>query len=289
MPHNTTRNQRRTVDPRRMKAVAVACIIIVLGVVTTHRHTGNPAPLFLDEVYTRGLPEDTPALVSSSVKANSSSSPSYQLAFEQSGGFFDDISDSSWKRLQQIARRTWPNHFSKDLQQYANHPTKDKSNWWNAENFQEEFHCQFAERLPSDSNGDGPKWVCDPHRIAQQQAPCLVYSVGSNGNVMFEKAVKQQISPDCEIHTFDLTTYNKRNGDFAQALKGYATFHNWGLGTAEQAATKKNFKTLEQTVKALGHEGRRIDVFKIGTYVRTIVPLCWQFDTVVGDPLFCCK
>lgn len=199
------------------------------------------------------------------------SSPSYKLAFEQSGGFFDDIPDESWRRMQQIARRTWPNHYTEDLQRYANHPQKLKSNWWNAENFQEEMHCQFAERLPSDSNGDGPKWVCDPHRIAQQKE-CLVYSIGSNGNVQFEKAVKDQISQGCEIHTFDLIGSNKRHGNFAKALAGVATFHRWGLGTEEQAQKNPSqFKTLSQTVKELGHEGRRIDIFKIGTYLCSTV------------------
>lgn len=107
-----------------------------------------------------------------------------------------------------------------------------------------------------------------PHRIAKEK-DCLVYSIGSNGNVMFEKGVKEEIGQHCEIHTFDMTTYNKRNGHFDQALKPYATFHAWGLGTQKQAdhyaKTKKGpaFKTLEQTVQELGHAGRRIDIFKI--------------------------
>jgi hypothetical protein len=222
-----------------------------------------------------------PASASSTTDTNGTNDNN-QLAFQHSGGFFDDISDSDWRRLQKITNRTFPNHFRPDLQQYSNHPTKDKSNWWNAENFQEEFHCQFAERLPSDSNGDGPKWVCDPHRIVKQyenktfakddkNTGCLVYSVGSNGNVQFEKAVKDQISADCEVHTFDMRTRNRRNGNFKQALDGYSTFHNWGIGRSGPVkkggylkAMGGNLKTLEETVKILGHEGRRIDVFKIG-------------------------
>ena len=240
-----------------------------------------------------GMVEQSPQQQSSSSSSSSSSIttettvPTHQpLCYQQSGGFFRDISDSNWKRLQEITKRTFPNHYTPDLMKYANHPTKQHSNWWNAENFQEEFHCQFAERLPSDSSGDGPKWVCDPHRIVQQyqnvtnnnnnmndkNTNCLIYSVGSNGNVMFEKAVKQQISPDCEIHTFDMVTYNKRNGDFKEALEGYATFHDWGIGRPGPVeggylnSMTGNLKTLEETVKLLGHQGRRIDVFKIGTY-----------------------
>lgn len=63
-----------------------------------------------------------------------------------------------------------------------------------------EFICPGARRLPSDSMMDGPKWVCNPHRIAQQE-DCLVYSVGSNGKAEFEKAVKEEIGEHCEVHS----------------------------------------------------------------------------------------
>lgn len=137
------------------------------------------------------------------------------------------------------------------------------SNMWYGRNFQVEFICPLARRLPSDSMADGPKWVCDPHRLAKQKE-CLIYSVGSNGKAEFEKAVKEEIGEHCEVHTFDPVNYNKRNGDFATALKPYAEFHHWGLGTAEEAAQNPGrFKTLTQTMEELGHAGRKIDVFKI--------------------------
>ena len=110
---------------------------------------------------------------------------------------------------------------------------------------------------------DGPKWVCDPHRIAKQKE-CLVYSVGSNGKAEFEKAVKEEIGDHCEIHTFDLEDYNRRNGYFKDALKGYSEFHHWGFGTEEEAKKHPDtIKTLQQTMEELGHVGRSIDIFKI--------------------------
>lgn len=210
------------------------------------------------------------SFVTKSDTSNGESSKTELLSYQQSFGFFDDIPDEDWKRMQQIKRRTWPNHNNKSpLDKFAHSMgTKDwkrKSNWWYAENFQEEFHCRFAERLPAsgwDGLGDGPKWVCDPFRIAKQK-DCLVYSIGSNGNVMFEAGVKDQISKDCEIHTFDPGASNTRFGDFAEALKPYSTFHQWALGTDKEAKRRKNTKTLDITVTELGHEGRRIDIFKI--------------------------
>ena len=102
----------------------------------------------------------------------------------------------------------------------------------------------------------------NPHQIAKQKE-CLIYSVGSNGKAEFEKAVQEEIGNHCEIHTFDPVNYNKRNGDFATALKPYAEFHHWGLGTAELASTNPRFKTLQQTMEVLNHTGRTIDIFKI--------------------------
>lgn len=198
--------------------------------------------------------------------------PSYSLAYEQSFGFFDDISDEQWKQAQRIHAHLFPNYYGPgNLTQYSNGNNDKgnfnklkKSNWWNAQNFQEEFHCATAQRIPTDSAGDGPKWVCDPHRIAKQKDGCLVYSVGSNGNVMFEKGVKEEIGSHCEIHTFDPVTQNRRNGVFSEALKGYATFHPWAFGTEEEAKERPDtFKTLNQTIHELGHSNRQIDIFKI--------------------------
>jgi Methyltransferase domain len=191
----------------------------------------------------------------------------FSLAYEQSEGFFDDIPDEMWRRMQKIASDIFPNHFRDVPTEYSHrmgHKGKDiqVSNKWYAENFHEEFHCPLIERVPNDGAPDGPKWVCNPSRIARQQS-CLVYSVGSWGDVTFEKGVKNQISPDCEIHTFDIQSSNRQMGNFAKNLDGYATFHPWGLSTEETAQKHSIYKTVKDTIQALGHENRTIDIFKI--------------------------
>lgn len=93
----------------------------------------------------------------------------YELAYEQSYGFFDDISNENWLIAQKLHSKTFPNYYQESaLLKYANKITDlgnikalSKSSWWNAENFQEEFHCSLAQRIPPDSGGDGPKWVCE--------------------------------------------------------------------------------------------------------------------------------
>ena len=90
------------------------------------------------------------------------------LARAQSYGFFTDISDANWIIAQENHAALFPNYY-KDLMEHANGP-RDKglparlgrSNFWNGQNFQVEFICPLARRLPPDSMADGPKWVCDP-------------------------------------------------------------------------------------------------------------------------------
>eukprot|EP00928_Gymnodinium_smaydae_P013628 TRINITY_DN14960_c0_g1_i1.p1 TRINITY_DN14960_c0_g1~~TRINITY_DN14960_c0_g1_i1.p1 ORF type:complete len:335 (+),score=32.38 TRINITY_DN14960_c0_g1_i1:73-1077(+) len=203
------------------------------------------------------------------IKQGRGSKMTFQLAYEQSFGYFDDIPQEHWERKQEIHAKLIPNHFG-DLQANSNGPNDEtnypkltRSRFLYAENFQEEFRCSMAQRVPTNSQSDGPKWICDPHRLRKKKK-CLVYSFGCNGKAEFERGVKDEIGDNCEIHTFDVIKYNKYNGDFATAVKGYSTFHHWGLGTEEQAGQNpSSFKTLKQTMEILGHKGRTIDIFKI--------------------------
>jgi hypothetical protein len=218
-----------------------------------------------------GPPMNHTTTTTTSSSSSSSQQRIYQLAYQQSLGFFDDIPDHQWKRAQEIHSKIFPNHFG-NLRDFSSgvdnkHPafktTVARANMWNGANFHVEFHCPLAQRLPTNGQADGPKWVCDPHRL-KEVPDCLVYSFGSNGKAEFEQGIHEEIGPHCEIHTFDPKKWNKRNGDFATALKGYATFHQWGLGTEEEQKNPgSNMKTLRRTMEELGHINRTIHIFKI--------------------------
>lgn len=100
---------------------------------------------------------------------------------------------------------------------------------------------------------------------------CLVYSVGSNGDFRFEEGFQKRLPGACEIHTFDFTNYAGRVPPGKNIF-----FHHWGLKPSynetrnyklsrfpQNIPPNKPFKTFQETVKELGHEGRPIDVFKI--------------------------
>ena len=98
-------------------------------------------------------------------QSQSSNSQQYTLANQQSYGFFTDISNEHWKLAQIHHAKLFPNYYS-NLKEFSN-GNNDKgkiqqlrnSNKWYGQNFQVEFICPLARRLPSDSMMDGPKWV----------------------------------------------------------------------------------------------------------------------------------
>ena len=141
------------------------------------------------------------------------------------------------------------------------------------DSWEPEAVCLSEERFGGNSNqrykavGDGPKFACGVDYLREKykasNEKCLVYSIGSNNNILFEKAVKNFI--DCETHTFDPTLKSRFIGDV------FASFHPWGLGNDgetirfERGHTNATFTTssLEHMMTDLGHTGRKIDIFKI--------------------------
>lgn len=126
----------------------------------------------------------------------------------------------------------------------------------------------------SRGNGDGPKWVCDPHRIKRlaeerkrndpNHPGCVIYSVGSNGDFSFEKGLEEILGPGtCEYHIFDMGNFERQ---MQVANISRAHFHRWGLMKQgpENIKPGEKFYGMNDTIKLLGHENLEvIDLFKI--------------------------
>jgi len=108
---------------------------------------------------------------------------------------------------------------------------------------------------------------------------CLIYSIGSNGNFMFEEGMVNLLGKGvCEVHVFDFTDYSR---SVPKSIRNMVHFHAWGLKSSSasseavlgETATKfiqkviaqpsKISYSLQETVELLGHQGRIIDIFKI--------------------------
>ena len=149
------------------------------------------------------------------------------------------------------------------------------------------WSCESRERVPR-RPGDGPKWMCGVDALRPVR-DCLVYSVGSNGDASFERALKAR-QPHCEIFTFDPTLPSRPNASgrcTAARLELCPTEPGWKL-QAMRAAAAEGVTTLVETglgsrdgrleifpgyifpvmtlpslMKSLGHENRTINVLKI--------------------------
>eukprot|EP00980_Cylindrotheca_fusiformis_P027878 scaffold22560_cov135-Cylindrotheca_fusiformis.AAC.89 len=197
----------------------------------------------------------------------SSASSSFDMAFRDSGGFFTDISNDHWALLKERTRNR-QNHFKPENPSH----NIQKPKAWYQENFEPDFTCLHERRIGG--MGDGPKWVCDPHRLLDPKKDCLVYSVGSRGEFDFEESIQSEIGMHCEIHTFDPEMQGEPYGPLAPPGVKY---HNWGFRSEGDPTAQNNqarfnpnirlnkgtFKTMKETVQELGHDGRVIDIFKI--------------------------
>ena len=126
------------------------------------------------------------------------------------------------------------------------------ANAWYQNNVEPSITCPQEERIGA--HGEGGKWMCNIEALKEKK-DCLIYSVGSENDFTWEEEVKRR-APNCEIHTFDHTVANASN------KPDDVFFHKWGL-TENESHRNPNMKSLSEIIKALRHENRRLDVFKI--------------------------
>lgn len=197
----------------------------------------------------------------------------YRLAYKESLGFFDDLEEWVWKRakkrcrdqmIRDAAARRDPALADLATNSGYNYAVSKPGKDFYLQFYSPGFTCPEEERIGR--LGDGGKWMCDPYRVWSRQfvnlstkptvPPVLVYSIGSNNDWGFEDSVLADgRCPYCEIHTFDHTiNANTQKPDVVN-------FHKIGLAAKDEAG--KNLKTLPTLIKELGHENRRIEIFKI--------------------------
>jgi hypothetical protein len=131
--------------------------------------------------------------------------------------------------------------------------------------WEREITCPMAMRIGGfDGMGPGGKWLCDPlfvkgdfERMSGAPTPppeCLVYSLGSNNEWGFERAMLA-LFPHCQIHTMDFTSSPP------PFVEPRIHFYKWGIAGTDNSS--RNFYTLPSVVQKLEHMDKEIDVFKM--------------------------
>lgn len=147
-----------------------------------------------------------------------------------------------------------PSHYAKASQFYQHH--------WQAE-----FTCPHEGRVGAVK--DGGKYLCDPHNIVpasnerlQQHNGngCLIYiSTGNVNEYIFERELLKTIGT-CEIHVF-----SPNDEPELHSTPSNIYFHPWGFKGENSKANdnSEHFFTVKNTLQALGHCGKTIDVFSL--------------------------
>ena len=122
-----------------------------------------------------------------------------------------------------------------------------------------DYNCPFLrERVGR--LGDGGKWVCGLRFLLQTRS-CLVYSLGSAGDVSFEEQVLSRTP--CEVHTFDPNLSTDAQNSVQASLPNLH-FHAVGLGRSSGpivTMTDRGMHSFEEVMAALGHAW--VDVLKV--------------------------
>jgi Methyltransferase domain len=108
------------------------------------------------------------------------------------------------------------------------------------------YCCRNLRRVGG--HGDGPKWTCDPLRLAQRPH-CLINSVGSQGVYIFEDGM-----------VLILKNHSADNGKKKDSWIPNCEIHVFGPDPSYGAT---NFYTFAELQQRLGHAHRRIDILKI--------------------------
>jgi hypothetical protein len=179
-------------------------------------------------------PKVVNASVPSVIVQKSDDSCLYSLA--ESDGWFCEY-DTDWKRRKRVHQ----------FQDKRNRNDESLSGFFE-KNWEPTLHCAFEQRFGN--AGEGGKWVCDIDNIEKHNYIPLIYSLGSNGDFSFERALKK-VLPPAEIHTFDTGNYT--------CPAGICKFHQTTVGDTTIGGTK----SLKAIIEELGHTQRRIDILKV--------------------------
>ena len=133
--------------------------------------------------------------------------------------------------------------------------------------FSANWPCFWGEEVTGDmetwdskfSKGftDGWKFTCGLRRI---RAPCIVYSLGSAGNMAFEKEVLR-VNPGCVIHIFDKDNYGMEKWFSNETANSHVFFHRVFIGNTNDANSNPPMMTLQKIMSQNTHH--HIDILKM--------------------------
>lgn len=145
-------------------------------------------------------------------------------------------------------------------------PTLDGNRIWEA--FEPSAHCLAEKRVGR--LGDGGKWTCWLSRLRK---PCVIYSLGCDGDFSFEEELDDELNGKCEIITFDKRYYEppRPTIKFVTAL----------VSGVDNSAANPPEKTIGTIMRELNHS--RVDLLKadIEGFEHVVIPALFAQNPAV--------
>lgn len=183
-----------------------------------------------------------------------------RLARQDSGGFFDDITDDEWEAFyRQRARTHQPYRDEQNPNVHA-----DKVPFWTFHNWDPYFTCPRGRRM-------GGKWMCDPDRIKHKARdgtsaltpPCLIYHVTTTNQSSQEeslewvKEIAIYFGNACEIHVFGMGFMD--NHPELETVH----VHEWNVLGESHDESSNHENALLHAQERLGHQHQTIDILSL--------------------------
>ena len=181
--------------------------------------------------------------------------------YTESDGFFKDVPQSRWKLWKQRVQEM-----------------RSKQNKLN-----KKITCPHSQRVNS-------KWICDPNNIpitsnereGSDKNGCLIYTSYAQLNDYTFETELLKIIGKCDIHVFCPNPQTSPKVTVPQGV----IFHQWGFkGSKAGTQNDLNYKTIQETVLELSHEGKIVDVLMIdceGCEYDIVQDLFDKSDTYIG-------
>lgn len=145
-------------------------------------------------------------------------------------------------------------------------PSLEGNRIWEA--FEPSVQCLAEKRVGR--LGDGGKWTCWLKRLRK---PCVIYSLGSDGDFSFEEELDDELHGECEIVTFDKRYYAPPRSRLKFVTALVSGVDNPGASPPE--------KTIGTIMRELNHS--RIDLLKadIEGFEHVVIPALFAHNPAV--------
>lgn len=136
----------------------------------------------------------------------------------------------------------------------------------NYSRFTPNFPCLWSEEATGDMStweehwdkyNDGWKYTCGLRHIT---SPCIVYSLGSCGNMAFEKELLR-VNPTCEVYIFDRVAFGIEDWFPEESVRSKVHFTKAFISSKTDSSQDPPHITLKDIMKKFDHS--HIDVLKM--------------------------